>query len=89
MSPRTGAAITSAFGTDSACGYETGEDQADADEEALNRAKADGYHAGLSDGENALRPFYQRHHAAYRQKTESSFRNGYIRGFNAARDRAR
>jgi hypothetical protein len=70
-------------------GFETGEDQSDADETALNAAKTDGDAAGRTDAENGLSPFYQRHRAAYRQQTETSFREGYVRGFNAARDHSR
>ncbi len=70
-------------------GYETGEDQADANDEALKGAKANGHAAGRNDAENGLSPFYQRHRAAYRQKTETTFRDGYLRGFNAARDQNR
>jgi hypothetical protein len=83
------AATANAFQHGYKVGYDTGEDQADADEEALNRAKTEGDHAGRTDAENGLTPFYQRHRAAYRQKTESSFRDGYVRGFNAARDQGR
>lgn len=67
-------------------GYEAGEDQSEADDTARDRAKNDGYSAGRTDAENGLSPFYQRHRRDYTEATESDFRNGYVKGYNAARD---
>jgi hypothetical protein len=67
-------------------GYETGEDQSESDDAERDRAKNDGYNAGHSDAENGLSPFYQRHRRDYTPDTETQFRNGYVRGYNAARD---
>lgn len=67
-------------------GYETGEDQADADDDDRDRAKNEGYDSGRTDAENGLSPFYQRHRGKYTQETESSFRNGYVKGYKAGRE---
>lgn len=66
-------------------GFETGEDQAEADESDRDRATNEGYNAGRGDAENGLSPFHQRHRSAYSTATESSFRCGYVKGYNAAR----
>jgi hypothetical protein len=83
------AATAHAFQHGYKLGYESGEDQADANDEALQRAKVEGYAAGRNDAGSGLSPFYQRHRSEYRQKTESTFRDGYTRGFNTARDQNR
>jgi hypothetical protein len=67
-------------------GHQTGEDQAEADDDDRDRAKNDGYDAGYTDAESGLSPFYQRHRRNYTQETESSFQKGYVKGFNKGRD---
>lgn len=67
-------------------GYETGQDQAEADDDDRDRARNEGYDAGRTDAENGLSPFHQRHRRNFTHETESTFRKGYVRGFNAGRD---
>ena len=74
-----------AFERGYALGFDTGEDQSDATNADHDRARTEGYDAGRTDAESGRSPFYQRHRRNYRQKTEASFREGYVRGFNSAR----
>ena len=67
-------------------GYEAGREQADASEEAKDAAFNQGVELGRADCENAQTPFYQRHHAVYTSSTESSFRRGYVQGYQEARE---
>lgn len=46
------------------------------------RAWQDGYDAGRADSENSLSPNYKRHRAEYSTATETSYSQGYARGYH-------
>ena len=70
-----------------ASGYRTGHEsgrqqQSKATTTDQDRSWRDGYDAGRTDCENGLSPSFKRHRAEYSTATETSYSQGYTRGFH-------
>jgi flagellar biosynthesis/type III secretory pathway protein FliH len=68
-------------------GHEAGRHSAAADAADQNRAHQNGYDAGQADAMNGAKPDPRRYRTQFTTATESSFREGYEKGWHDARER--
>lgn len=66
-------------------GHEAGYRSSAADAADQDRAYQYGYDAGQTDAENGSRPDHRRHRRQFGTGAESSFREGYAKGWEDAR----
>ncbi len=74
-----------AFARGYQAGYEAGRHSAAADAPDQDRAFRNGYDAGQADAMNGTRPDHRRHRAQFTPGTESSFHEGYEKGWEEGR----